>query len=128
MPRGLLALGDDGPNNVGDKVGCDPALQVSAKSRSHHGRELRAVVRHVAHPAVELGLLPNGAGPLTKVVAGVVVPMALRTGRWAFLRRIYPVVDGDAALSPGALTVHAVLDGWVISIPSWLHRVSRGVR
>jgi hypothetical protein len=82
---GLLALGDDGPNNAGDKIDRDPALQVSAKSRSHQSRQLPAVVRHVAHPAVERGLLCNGAGLLPKVVAGVVVPMALRTRRGASL-------------------------------------------
>jgi hypothetical protein len=128
MLGGLLALGDDGPNNVGDKFGRDPALQVSAKSRSHQGGQLPTLVRHVAHPAVGRGLLGNGAGLLPKVVARVVVPMALRTPRWASLRWSHPSTRGLRSCRQGVLTVNAVLNGWVSSTRSWLHRVSSWVR
>src|SRR5665811_383332 len=91
MLGGLMALGDDGPNNASDMIGRDPALQVSGQSRSHQGQQLPAVARHGAHPAVARGLPCSDDGLLPKVVAGVVVPMALMSPRWASLRRSHPL-------------------------------------
>jgi hypothetical protein len=115
--RGLLALGDDGPNNAGDKIGRDPSLQVSAKGRSHQTRQLLSVVRHVAHPAVERGLLCNGAGLSLGIRAGcrrVLVPQAalvtvvlaficwLRATHLVVGRRIQPDRAGWRSVSPAS--------------------------
>src|SRR5674476_542409 len=42
---GLPALVQDCPDDVGHKVGPDPPVQLGGQGRSHHGRQLPAVVR-----------------------------------------------------------------------------------
>lgn len=118
-----MALGDDRTNNVGDAIGRDPALQVLAKSRSHQGRQLTVVFRHLGHSAVVRRLQCRGAGRLPKVVAGVVVPMALRTSRRAFLRGSRPSPRGLRASRLGASKLGVLQDGWVLSLRPWLHRL-----